>query len=304
MRCNYCMSETMEFLPKAEILSLEEMAALATHLVARGIKRIRLTGGEPLVRRGIVGLAANIGALLGTEHGLQELTLTTNAAHLAKHAQGLWQAGVRRLNISLDTLDAKNFANITRIGALAPVLEGIAAARALGFKIRINMVALNGLNGEEIPDMLLWCAEMGFDLALIETMPLGEDMELRQNRFLPLTEVMRGLEASFPLTPIAHRTSGPARYYQLGETRTRLGLISPLTQNFCASCNRVRISATGKLYMCLGHDAHVDLKPALRAGDWQTLDVLLNKALGTKPEAHDFDLSRAATLRHMSVTGG
>jgi cyclic pyranopterin phosphate synthase len=302
MRCRYCMAEDMTFLPRSEVLTLEEIAELARQLVARGVARIRLTGGEPLARRGAVDVAHEIGGLIG--HGLAELTLTTNASALARHADGLWDAGIRRINVSLDSRDPERFRYITRKGDLTQVLEGIAAAKARGFAIKINMVALKALNEDEIVPMLDWCVDQGFDLSLIETMPLGEIDDDRTDRFLPLTAARAMIEDRYALTASAHKTGGPARYWQVERTATRLGLISPLTANFCASCNRVRVSASGKLYMCLGHEDHVDLKAALRGSDPDALDRALDAALGAKPERHEFDLANAATTRHMNVTGG
>lgn len=302
MRCRYCMSDDMVFLPRAEILSLEEIIALAGELVARGVTRIRLTGGEPLSRRGATDVARGIGALLG--QGLEELTLTTNGTFLAEHAVALWDSGIRRINISLDSRDPDRFRHITRQGDLARVLGGIAAAKARGFAIKINMVAMKGLNDEEIAPMFDWCLGEGFDLSLIETMPVGAISEDRTNHFLPLSEAQASIAQKHSLIPSTHRTGGPARYWSVPGHATRLGLISPLTQNFCASCNRVRISATGKLYMCLGHDSHVDLRAALRGDDPDALDRMLDQALGSKPERHEFDLSRPATTRHMNATGG
>lgn len=302
MRCRYCMAEDMTFLPRAEILSLEEIAALAGHFVARGVKRIRLTGGEPLARRGAVECATEIGKLLG--NGLDELTLTTNATRLAECADGLWSAGVRRINVSLDSRDPERFKYITRLGNLDRVLDGIAVAKARGFAIKINMVALKDLNHDEIVPMLKWCASEGLDLSLIETMPLGEIDDDRGDRFFPLTAARDLIEEHFELVASTHRTGGPARYWTVQGTSTKLGLISPLTQNFCATCNRVRVSASGKLYMCLGHEDHVDLRAALRGDDPDALDMLFDRAIGTKPERHHFDLAETATQRHMNVTGG
>jgi GTP 3',8-cyclase len=296
------MAEDMEFLPRSEVLSLEEIADLARHFIARGVKRIRLTGGEPLARRGAVQVAQEIGALLG--NGLDELTLTTNATALAEHADGLWAAGIRRINVSLDTLNAETFRYITRKGDLSRVLAGIEAAKARGFAIKINMVALKGLNDAEIVPMLQWCGEQGLDLSLIETMPLGQIDEDRTNRFWPLSAARDAIEACYTLLPSTHRTGGPARYWTVQETGTQLGLISPLTNNFCSTCNRVRVSASGKLYMCLGHEDHVDLRGALRGDDPLALDTLLDQAIGAKPERHWFDLETNATERHMNVTGG
>jgi len=302
MRCRYCMAETMEFLPRSEILSHEEIGALARAFVARGVTRIRLTGGEPLARRGAVYVARDIGQLLG--HGLEELTLTTNASRLRDHAAGLRDAGIERINISLDTRDPDKFHHITRMGDLARVLDGIAAAKDAGFRIKINMVALKGFNDGEIVPMLQWCAAQGFDLSLIETMPLGLIDEDRTDRFLPLTHVQDELAARYTMIPSTHRTGGPARYWQVQELGTRIGFISPLTANFCEGCNRIRVSASGQLYMCLGHEENVDLRAALRSGDPTAVDAAVDLALGRKPRRHAFDLTTPATVRHMSVTGG
>jgi cyclic pyranopterin phosphate synthase len=302
MRCRYCMAEDMVFLPRAEILSLEEIATLATKFVDRGVKRIRLTGGEPLARRGVVEVAGKIGALLG--HGLDELTLTTNAMRLAEYAGGLRTAGVERINISLDTRDPEKFRHITRTGDLARVLDGIAAAKVARFAIKINMVALKGINDREIAPMLAWCVDQGFDLSLIETMPLGMIDDDRVDRFLPLTEVKTALDEQFSLIPTTYKTGGPARYWSVSGTDSKLGLISPLTRNFCEGCNRIRVSASGQLYMCLGHDDHVDLRGALRSDDPGAVDAAVDRALLIKPRAHDFHLETPATRRHMNVTGG
>jgi GTP 3',8-cyclase len=302
MRCRYCMAEDMVFLPRTEILSLEEIFVLATKFVDRGVKRIRLTGGEPLARRGAVDVATRIGTLIG--HGLDELTLTTNATRLAEYANDLSAAGIKRINVSLDTRDPEKFRHITRTGDLARVLGGIAAAKAAGFAIKINMVALKGINDDEIAPMLAWCGAEGFDLSLIETMPLGMIDDDRVDRFLPLTKVKEALDAQFSLIPATYKTGGPARYWSVGGTNSKLGLISPLTQNFCEGCNRIRVSASGQLYMCLGHDDHVDLRAALRSGDSNAVDAAVDRALLIKPRAHDFHLETPATQRHMNVTGG
>lgn len=302
MRCRYCMAEDMEFLPRAEILSLEEIADLAGRFVARGVKRIRLTGGEPLARRGAVQVAAAIGAYLGK--GLDELTMTTNASRLRDHADGLRRAGIERINISLDSLDPERFRYVTRFGDLAKVLDGIEAGKQAGFAIKINMVALKGLNEDEIAPMLDWCGAQGFDLSLIETMPLGQIDDDRTDRFLPLTDVKAALDARYSLIPSTHQTGGPARYWTLAGTNTRLGLISPLTRNFCEGCNRIRVSASGQLFMCLGHDDNVDLRAALRSNDPNAVDEAVDRALLLKPKAHDFHLDTPATKRHMNVTGG
>ncbi|WBO21057.1 GTP 3',8-cyclase MoaA [Sphingomonas abietis] len=306
LRCRYCMSEAMSFLPRQAILSLEELAELAGAFVARGVKRIRLTGGEPLVRRGIDDLARAIGRHLG--HGLDELTLTTNATRLADHAAALADAGVRRINVSLDSRDPDRFRHITRTGDVAEVLAGIAAGKAAGLAIKINMVALKGVNEDEIAPMLRWCGEQGFDLTLIETMPLGVVEEDRTDRYLPLDAVRRDLERDFTLIPDIHRTGGPARYAKVSQTGGRIGFITPLTHNFCDGCNRLRVTVEGRLTMCLGHDDHVDLKQALREGGRDALDAAIDTALRLKPERHHFRIAgrgaAPAVTRHMSVTGG
>ncbi|MFM9978088.1 MAG: GTP 3',8-cyclase MoaA [Sphingomonadaceae bacterium] len=300
LRCRYCMAEDMVFLPRAEILSIEEIVDLAQRFVARGVTRVRLTGGEPLVRRGALDAVRGIGALIG--HGLEEVTLTTNGTRLAEYAEALFAAGVRRINVSLDTRDPDRFRHITRHGDVAQVLHGISAAKAAGLAIKINMVALNGLNEDEIAPMLAWCGKEGFGLTLIETMPLGTIEDDRTDRFLPLTAVKQRLEQRYTLVPSTHRTGGPARYWSVPELGATIGLISPLTRNFCDSCNRIRVSAAGQLYMCLGHEDRVDLRNALRGGE--DLDAAIDRALRLKPARHEFDLATPATARHMSVTGG
>ena len=302
LRCRYCMAEEMVFLPRNDVLTLEEIADLARRFVARGVTRIRLTGGEPLARRGAVQVARDIGKLIGS--GLDELTMTTNATRLAEHADSLWDAGLRRINVSLDTLKPDRFRHITRTGDLTRVLDGIEAARVQGFAVKVNMVALRGLNDDEIVPMLRWCGERGFGLSLIETMPLGQVEDDREDRFFPLTEARARIEADYALVPSTQRTGGPARYWQVAELGVTLGLISPLTRNFCDSCNRIRVSAAGQLYMCLGHEDNVDLRAALRSGDEAALNVAIDHALRLKPARHEFDLSVPATARHMSVTGG
>lgn len=306
LRCRYCMAEHMSFLPRDRLLSLEEIAAIADHFVARGVRKIRLTGGEPLVRRGVTDLAARIGLHLG--RGLDELTMTTNGNHLAEHAKALAAAGMERINVSLDSRDPEQFRHITRHGDVARVMGGIAAAREAGLAVKINMVALKGLNEDEIAPMLAWCVAEGFDLTLIETMPLGAIDEDRTDRFLPLTAVLDRLQDQFELVRESDRTTGgPARYWRVGDSATRLGLISPLTANFCDGCNRVRLTTEGKLYMCLGHDGRVDLKAALREGGIVGLDAAIDAAMTAKPRRHDFQIARGAApavARHMSVTGG
>jgi cyclic pyranopterin phosphate synthase len=304
LRCRYCMSERMRFLPGGELLTFAEIERLADALIDRGVSRIRLTGGEPLVRRGIEDLVRSLGARIG--RGLDELTLTTNATQLARFAQPLFEAGVRRINVSLDSLDPDRFRHITRRGDLSRVLAGIASAKAAGLAVKINMVALAGLNGDEIPHMLAWCVEQGLDLTLIETMPLGEVEGGRSERYLPLDSVRRSLEANFRLVPSTHRTGGPARYYWIEGTGSRLGLITPLTGNFCAGCNRIRVTATGTVYGCLGREQKVELREALRAGGRPALDALLDELVAGKPLGHDFKIANPAPAvsRHMSVTGG
>jgi cyclic pyranopterin phosphate synthase len=306
LRCRYCMSEAMTFLPRKEVLTLEELAAVADAFIARGVRKIRLTGGEPLVRRGAADLARMIGRHLG--RGLDELTLTTNGTHLDTQAQALFDAGVRRINVSLDTRDSDRFRHITRWGDVDRVLAGIAAATAAGLRVKINMVALKGLNEDEVEPMLRWCAGEGHDLTLIETMPLGSVEEDRTDRYLPLDAVRSDLARRYTLSPLADRTGGPARYYRVEELGGRIGFITPLTQNFCEGCNRVRVTASGRLYLCLGHDDRVDLKQALREGGRSELDALLDGAMALKPRAHAFrideQVSAPAVSRHMSVTGG
>ena len=304
LRCRYCMSERMRFLPRDEILSLDEIALLADILIARGVTRIRLTGGEPLVRRGIGDLADRLGARIG--EGLEELTLTTNGTQLTTHAKRLREAGIERINVSLDSRCEARFRHVTRGGDLGRVLAGIDSAEAAGLRIKINMVALKGLNEDEIGDMLAWCAGRGFDLTLIETMPLGETGEDRTRHYLPLDAVRRGLARRFGLIPTLIRTGGPARYFDVVGTRVRLGLITPLTGNFCGGCNRIRIAATGTVYGCLGHDQKVELRDLLRTGGRAAVDEALDRLLVGKPRGHDFRIgsARPAVARHMSVTGG
>lgn len=305
LRCRYCMAERMRFLPKRDILTLEEMAALADIFIARGVRRIRLTGGEPLVRRNVMSLVESLGCRIG--QGLDELTLTTNGTQLAACASGLNAAGVRRVNVSLDSRDPERFRHITRRGELADVLAGIAAARAAGLSVKINMVALRGINQDEIEDMLRWCADEGHDLTLIETMPLGEVEEDRTAHYLPLSEVREKLERRFVLTPSIRRTGGPARYFEVGGLPVRLGLITPLSGNFCEGCNRIRVAATGTVYGCLGHDQKVELRDLIRAGGRAAVDEALDRLLAGKPKGHAFQIAASAApavARHMSVTGG
>jgi cyclic pyranopterin phosphate synthase len=306
-RCTYCMPEQMHFLPKAEVLSFEEIERIALAFVRRGVKKLRLTGGEPLVRRGVVDLVRNLGRSLGS--GLDELTITTNGNQLAKHAEALAEAGVRRINVSLDTLRADRFRQITRWGDLGRVLGGIEAANRAGLHVKINMVALRGINDDEFEDMLGFCARGGHDLVLIETMPMGEVDEDRTEHYLPLSIVRSRLASRYDLQPLADTTGGPARYVRVAATGQRLGFITPLTHNFCESCNRVRLTATGELYMCLGQNDRADLRAAVRRADPDSaLDAAIDEAISRKPRGHDFvigrGLPRAAVPRTMSVTGG
>jgi cyclic pyranopterin phosphate synthase len=298
------MAEKMDFLPRQDLLTLAELAELADILIARGVTRIRLTGGEPLVRRGIETLVAALGGRIG--RGLEELTLTTNGTQLARHAARLRAAGVERINVSLDSRRDERFRHITRRGDLAQVLAGLDAAEAAGLRIKVNMVALKGVNEDEIGDMLAWCAGRGFDLTLIETMPLGDVGEERFRHYLPLDAVRRRLEERFDLLPTLVRTGGPARYFDVGGTGIRLGLIAPLSGNFCGGCNRIRVAATGTVYGCLGHDQRVELRDLLRSAGREAVDEALERLLAGKPEGHDFriDAPEPAVARHMSVTGG
>ncbi|MCP9223752.1 GTP 3',8-cyclase MoaA [Erythrobacter sp. LQ02-29] len=306
LRCTYCMPERMQFLPRKDILSLEECYDLARGFMERGVRKIRLTGGEPLVRRDVTDLVRALGRHVGAE--LDEVTLTTNATQLADKAQLLADGGVRRINISLDTLDRETFQRLSRRDALAQVLGGIAAAKAAGLKVKLNTVAMKGVNDAEIPDIVAWAHGEGHDVTLIETMPLGEVDENRVDHYLPLAAVEDRLAERFTLTPSSHTTGGPSRYFEVAETGGRIGLITPLSNNFCAGCNRIRVTATGQLFPCLGGGERVDLRAALRSDDPQTrLADALDTAMAIKPERHDFRIGEgeAPTLdRHMSVTGG
>jgi cyclic pyranopterin phosphate synthase len=307
-RCVYCMAENMSFLPKAEILTLEELDRLCSAFVARGVRKLRLTGGEPLVRRGIMTLVNSLSRHLRSRE-LDELTLTTNGSQLEKYAHDLRAAGIRRINVSLDTLDADKFRAITRWGALDKVLAGIDAAQAAGLKIKINAVALKGVNDDEFPQLLEWAHGRGMDLTLIEVMPLGEIGEGRLDQYLPLSLVRARLAERYRLDDIDYRTGGPARYVRVAETGGRLGFITPLTHNFCESCNRVRVTCTGTLFMCLGQEDAADLRKPLRASEGNDLlYAAIDEAISRKPKGHDFVIDRRhrrpALARHMSVTGG
>lgn len=307
-RCTYCMAEHMTFLPKKDLLTLEELHRLCSAFIGKGVRKLRLTGGEPLVRKNIMFLVRELGREIEAGR-LDELTLTTNGSQLAKHAAELAECGVRRINVSLDTLDAAKFHQITRWGDLGKVIEGIDAAQAAGIKVKINAVALKGFNDAEIPDLIRWAHGRDMDLTLIETMPMGEIEEDRTDHYMPLSEMRRQLEEQFTLTDIAYKTGGPARYVEVAETGGRLGLITPMTHNFCESCNRVRLTCTGTLYMCLGQNDAADLRTALRASDDDAyLGQVIDEAIGRKPKGHDFIIdrehNRPAVARHMSVTGG
>ena len=306
LRCSYCMPEAMTFLPKKDVLSLEELHKLALAFIDRGVTKIRLTGGEPLVRRDMIELVTAIGRKLGD--GLHELTLTTNGTQLEKFAEPLFAAGVRRINVSLDTMDAGLFAELSRRDRLSAVLRGIAAAKDAGLKVKINTVALKGLNEGEIPFLVEWAHANGHELTLIEVMPLGEVEGERVDHYLPLTAVKDALDARWTLTPSAHNSGGPARYWDVAETGGRVGLITPLTNNFCAGCNRIRVTATGQLYACLGGAEQVDLRAALRSdAPDEALAAALDEAMRIKPERHHFRIEQGAAPaqpRHMSLTGG
>jgi cyclic pyranopterin phosphate synthase len=305
-RCVYCMAEHMQFLPKSEVLSFEEIDRIATAFIARGTRKIRLTGGEPLVRRDIIELVERLGSYLG--HGLDELTLTTNGSQLRRYAGRLRAAGVRRINVSLDTLEEGRFREITRRGRIADVLDGIDAADEAGLRIKLNMVAMRGVNDDEIESMMAFAHGRGFGLTLIEGMPLGEVGIDRVGSYLPLRELRETLAQKYTLEPTEHRTGGPARYDWVKETNGLLGFITPMSHNFCESCNRVRLTATGQLYLCLGQDDMVDLRAVLRGDGAETLDAALDRAMRLKPRGHDFMLDRdhagPALARHMNVTGG
>ncbi|MDA0229863.1 MAG: GTP 3',8-cyclase MoaA [Proteobacteria bacterium] len=307
-RCVYCMSEHMSFLPKAELLSLEELDRLCSAFVTLGVKKLRISGGEPLVRRGIMTLFKQLGRHLDTG-ALEELTLTTNGSQLERYAEELVACGVRRVNVSLDSLDEEKFVAITRWGKFGKVMAGIDAARAAGLRVKINTVALKGVNDDEIENLVRWCGEKDMDLTFIETMPLGEIDGDRSEQYLPLTQVRAQMEKTWTLDHNAHDSGGPARYVTLRETDQRVGFITPLTHNFCESCNRVRLTCTGTLFMCLGQDDAADLRAPLRASDSDAaLIAAIQEGISRKPKGHDFIIDRShtapAVARHMSVTGG
>lgn len=310
LRCTYCMAETMQFLPKRDLLTLEELDQVASAFIARGVQKIRITGGEPLVRKGIDTLFTHLSRHLG--NGLEELTLTTNGTLLNQYADHLAACGVKRINVSLDALDETQFRTITRRGDLPRVLEGIDAALAAGLKVKINTVALKHDNADTLADMIEWAHGKGMDLTLIEVMPLGETGEDRIDQYVPLLMIEDRLSKYWTLEPLKDpvKNGGPSRYVRIRETGGKLGLITPLTQNFCAGCNRVRVTCTGRIYMCLGQDDHIDLRAALRGSDTpaDALNNALDQALFRKPEKHEFTIRQRgeapALPRHMSMTGG
>ncbi len=307
LRCVYCMAEEMTFLPRKDVLSLEELDRLSSAFIRQGVRKLRITGGEPLVRRDVMKLFRSLGNRLG--NGLDELTLTTNGTQLAKYARDLAAAGVKRVNVSLDTLDPARFTRITRWGKLDRVLAGIDAAQSAGLHVKINAVALRGENEDEIGDMLAWCGANGHDLCLIETMPMGDIGGDRTDQYLPLSIVRARLRQRFTLAETGFKTGGPARYFDVAETGTRIGFITPMTHNFCESCNRVRLTCTGTLFMCLGQDDAADLRAVMRDGASDPeLDAAIVEAIKRKPKGHDFIIDRRekspSVARHMSLTGG
>jgi cyclic pyranopterin phosphate synthase len=317
LRCTYCMSEHPAFLPRREVLSLEELEALCGFLIEKGVERLRITGGEPLVRKGIVDFLKRIGCHVHNG-ALRELTLTTNGTQLERHAEDLAAAGIRRINVSCDSLDPDTFRRLTRGGDLARVLAGIEAAQAAGLSVKLNVVALARDNRHELPGLIRFAHERGMDISLIETMPMGEEIADREGQFVSLQDVLAELKSFWTVTPLEADTGGPARYVGIEETGGRLGLITPLSHNFCDTCNRVRITCTGQLYMCLGQDDHVDLRAPLRSGGTPQavraeLDAALRAALDRKPRRHDFHIAGSGLetperphrpWRTMSVTGG
>ncbi|MEO1016466.1 MAG: GTP 3',8-cyclase MoaA [Pseudomonadota bacterium] len=307
-RCVYCMAENMTFLPKADLLSLEELERLCGAFVQLGVNKIRLTGGEPLVRRNILSLVLRLGAMKSHD-SLKELTITTNGSQLARYADKLREAGVERINVSLDTLNSEKFGAITRWGRFDQVMDGIRAAKSAGLAIKINVVALKGVNDGEYDQMISWCGDQGFDMTLIETMPLGEIDGDRTDQYVPLSRVRADLEQRWTIQDVPYRTGGPARYTRIAETGRMLGFITPLTHNFCESCNRVRVTCTGTMYMCLGQDDAADLRGPLRASEGDSLLLqTIREGIDRKPKGHDFVIDRRAQRpavnRHMSVTGG
>mgnify|MGYP001196366548 FL=1 len=306
-RCEYCMAENMTFLPKKDLLSLQEIERICISFINLGTTKIRITGGEPLVRKNVMSLFENLGSFL-KKGSLKELTLTTNGSQLEKYAQDLYNSGVKRINVSIDTLKPALFSKLTRRGNLEQVLKGIYKAKETGLKIKINTVALKETNEFEILDILKWAHSNNFDMTIIETMPLGEIDYDRTDQFLPLSKVKENLEKNFTLIKSNHYTGGPSRYFDVKETKNRVGFITPLTHNFCELCNRVRLTCTGKLYMCLGQDDSADFVKAARSNNWEVeLKNAIIEAISRKPKGHDFVIRRKqspSVKRHMSVTGG
>ncbi len=304
LRCTYCMAEKMTFLPKSDLLDASELEEVASAFIARGVRKIRITGGEPLVRRNIIDIMERVSKHLG--HGLDELTLTTNGTQLQKHASDLVRVGVKRINVSLDSLNPETFSRITRGGRLAQVLDGIAAAQSHGLKIKLNVVVLKQDNLDELPAMIRWAHARDIDVTLIEAMPMGEIEADRFDQYTPVSDVKANLAKDWALSRDTYRTGGPSDYWRVAETGGRLGFITPLSKNFCGGCNRVRLTCTGKLFLCLGRDEDADLRAVLRSGGG--LDAALIEAIGRKPESHDFRIDAPgqspAVARHMSMTGG
>ncbi len=315
LRCVYCMAEEMTFLPKADLLTLEELEQVCAAFIDLGVEKIRITGGEPLVRKNVMQLFQGLGQRLlpagQAGQGLRELTVTTNATQLDRTAQALADSGVRRINVSLDTLNADRFRQISRWGDLNRVMDGLAAAKQAGLAVKINTVALRGSNDDELVALVAWCGEQGFDLTFIETMPMGQINDPRANQYLPLSEVRAQIEQHYTLTDLPEvNTGGPARYVSCGETGRKIGFITPMSHTFCETCNRVRLTCTGRLYMCLGQDDHLDLRAVVRAhpGDSDAVKQAILQAIAAKPERHEFQIAAGeetpAVARHMSVTGG
>lgn len=304
LRCTYCMAEKMTFLPKSDLLDATELDAVASAFIARGVRKIRITGGEPLVRRNIIEIMERISRHLG--HGLDELTLTTNGTQLAKHAEDLVRVGVQRVNVSLDTLDADSFARITRGGRLHQVLDGIAAAQSLGLKIKLNVVVLKHGNLKELPSIIRWAHKRDIDVTLIEAMPMGDIEADRFDQYTPLLAVQTDLAKRWKMSRDNYRTGGPSDYWRVEDTGGRLGFITPMSNNFCGGCNRVRLTCTGRLFMCLGQNDDADLRAVLRGGG--DIHAAIEEAIARKPKSHDFLIDapgqRPAVARHMSMTGG
>ena len=306
-RCTYCMPEKMKFLPKKDLLTFEEMDHLCSLFIARGITNIRLSGGEPLVRKGILRFISNLSRYI-VSGDLNEITLTTNGSQLKSLSEDLFQSGVRRVNVSLDSLSEKKFSRITRRDDLCNVIEGLEAAKKAGLKIKINTVVIKNKNLDEIDNIISWSHKNNFDISLIETMPMGLTDKDRIDQYISLSDVKKIIEKKLTLTDSNYKTSGPSKYYEVKETKGLIGFITPLSNNFCASCNRIRLTSTGKLYMCLGQNNNIDFRNLLREGDKKSLNLAIDTAMKNKPKSHDFDISyknqKPAVDRHMSVTGG